>query len=71
MAKTRGRDVYSTKYGTRLNTQYDVHIFIVKGWHLVDLPVDDSRISPETLVLLARYNKIIYGIEFNSAFAVW
>jgi hypothetical protein len=26
--------VYSTKYGTRLNTQYDVHIFIATGWQI-------------------------------------
>ncbi len=32
-------------YGTRMNTQYDVHISIGTG--LADLPVDDSRISPE------------------------
>jgi hypothetical protein len=42
VTKCGGLDVYSMKYGTRLNTQNEVHI-------LADLPDIDSQISPEML----------------------
>ncbi len=45
-----GQDVYSTKYGARLNTKYEIHISIGTGWQICQQAADDSRISPEMLV---------------------
>ncbi len=51
-----GFDVYSTKYGTRLNKQYDVHIFIVTGWQICQLL--NPGFLPRCSYILARHNTL-------------
>jgi hypothetical protein len=58
--------VYSTKVRTRLNTQYNVHIFIGTGWQICRKMI--SRISPEMLV---HSRSLQYGIYCCEWLRTW
>jgi hypothetical protein len=60
-----GWDVNYTKYGTRLNKQYDPHIFMVTGWQICQPLIP----GPSCSYILARHNTLFTPTCISLLFA--